>query len=140
MIEKVHHDNELLAIIIPAQFDEPGIHFCTENEASQQIAFMRHPKGKEIIPHVHNPVERTITDTQEALFIRKGSLRVDFYTQDKKYLESRTLHQGDVILLIAGGHGFEALDDLEMIEVKQGPYVGDADKVRFERPNIQASA
>jgi mannose-6-phosphate isomerase-like protein (cupin superfamily) len=95
---------------------------------------MRHPKGKEIVPHVHNPVDRHITDTQEALIIRKGSLRVDFYTQEKEYLESRTLNEGDVILLIAGGHGFQAMADLEMIEVKQGPYVGEVDKVRFERP------
>ena len=134
MIEKIHHGDQLLAIIIPATFDEPGIHFCTENAASQQIAFMRHPAGKEIVPHVHNPVDRHITDTQETLFIRKGTLRVDFYTQEKEHLESRTLNAGDVILLIAGGHGFEALDDLEMVEVKQGPYVGEADKVRFERP------
>ena len=41
------------------------------------------------------------------------------------------LGPGDVILLISGGHGFEVLEDLNMIEVKQGPYVGDADKTRF---------
>jgi hypothetical protein len=35
-------------------------------------------------------------------------------------------------LLIAGGHGFEVLEDLNMVEVKQGPYVGDMDKTRFE--------
>jgi mannose-6-phosphate isomerase-like protein (cupin superfamily) len=134
MIEKIHHGERLLAIIIPATFNEPGIHFCTQDDASQQIAFMRHPKGKEIVPHVHNPVDRHITDTQEVLIIRKGSLRVDFYTQEKEYLESRTLNEGDVILLIAGGHGFQAMADLEMIEVKQGPYVGEVDKVRFERP------
>ena len=134
MIEEIRHGDVLLAIIIPATFDEPGIHFCTENDASQQIAFMRHPEGKEIVPHVHNSVDRHITDTQETLFIRKGSLRVDFYTQEKEFLESRTLNAGDVILLVAGGHGFEALADLEMIEVKQGPYVGEADKVRFDRP------
>jgi mannose-6-phosphate isomerase-like protein (cupin superfamily) len=129
MIEEVHHGAKMLA-----SFTEPGIHFCTENDASQTIAFMRHPKGKEIVPHVGNPVERTVTDTQETFFIRKGSLRVDFYTQEKEYLEGGTLTAGDAILLIAGEHGFEAMDDLEMIEVKQGPDVGDADKVRFERP------
>ena len=30
-----------------------------------------------------------------------------------------------------GGHGFEVLEELEMIEVKQGPYAGDRDKTRF---------
>jgi hypothetical protein len=44
---------------------------------------------------------------------------------------SRTLHGGDVILLIKGGHGFEVEEDVEMFEIKQGPYAGDADKTRF---------
>ena len=45
---------------------------------------------------------------------------------------SRVLGPGDVIILMSGGHGFEVLEDLNMVEVKQGPYVGDADKTRFE--------
>jgi mannose-6-phosphate isomerase-like protein (cupin superfamily) len=76
-------------------------------------------------------VERSVAYTQETLFIKKGKLRVDFYNDDQAYLESRELVAGDVVLLICGGHGFEVLEDLEMIEVKQGPYAGDQDKVRF---------
>ncbi len=45
---------------------------------------------------------------------------------------SSLLYQGDVILLAYGGHGFEILEDAEMIEVKQGPYAGDMDKTRFD--------
>ena len=41
------------------------------------------------------------------------------------------LQGGDVILLAEGGHGFEMLEDSEMVEVKQGPYAGDGDKTRF---------
>ena len=48
------------------------------------------------------------------------------------YLESRILYQGDVVLLAYGGHGLEMLEDSEMIEVKQGPYAGEMDKIRFE--------
>src|SRR6185369_5395734 len=70
--------------------------------------------------------------TQEVLFIRRGRLRVDFYDETKQYLSSRILEAGDVILLIQGGHGFEVLEDLEMFEVKQGPYVGEVDKTRFD--------
>ena len=98
---------------------------------SQQLAFMRHPTGKLIEPHVHNPVPRQVQFTQETLFIRKGKLRVDFYDPERQYLESRILRAGDVILLIQGGHGFEVLEEIEMIEVKQGPYVGEEDKTRF---------
>jgi hypothetical protein len=84
-----------------------------------------------IQPHVHNPVIREVTHTQEVLFIKNGKLRVDFYNDQQEYLDSRILEAGDVILLVTGGHGFEVLEEIEMIEVKQGPYVGEQDKTRF---------
>lgn len=118
-------------MLIRAEFNRPGIHFFTPPDFSQQLASMAHPVGKIIDPHVHNPVPRQVHYTQEVLFIRKGRLRVDFYDDEHVYLESRELGAGDVLLLAAGGHGFEVLQDLEMIEVKQGPYAGDADKTRF---------
>src|SRR5215472_16073153 len=130
-VERVFSGLDLLAMIIPCEFCEQGIHFFTDNTLSQQLAFMSHPTGKLIAPHVHNPVPREVQFTQEVLFIRKGRLRVDFYDTEQHYLESRVLRAGDVILLIQGGHGFEVLEEVEMIEVKQGPYVGEQDKTRF---------
>jgi mannose-6-phosphate isomerase-like protein (cupin superfamily) len=132
VIEHIRHEGRLLALILRASFSQPGVHFVTPDDFSQQLGYMLHPKGKVIEPHVHNEVSRTITLTQEVLFIRRGKLRVDFYTDRQEYLESRVLEENDVILLSAGGHGFEALDDLEMIEVKQGPYAGGRDKIRFQ--------
>jgi mannose-6-phosphate isomerase-like protein (cupin superfamily) len=131
MIERISIDGTWLAIIVRSEYQERGIHFFTEDRFSQQLAFMSHPTGKLIAPHVHNPVPREVQFTQEVLFIRKGRLRVDFYDTEQHYLESRVLGAGDVILLIQGGHGFEVLDEVEMIEVKQGPYVGEQDKTRF---------
>jgi len=122
----------LLAIILRAGFDKPGIHFFTPNELSQQLAYMRHPAGKVIPAHLHNPVPREVEYTQEVLFIRRGRLRVDFYDNQRQYLESRVLEAQDVILLAHGGHGFEVLEEVEMVEVKQGPYAGEHDKTRFE--------
>ncbi len=131
MIEQIIHNNQLLAIIIHHNFCKPGIHFLTPDSFSQQLAYMQHPAGKIIEPHVHNPVQREVFYTQEVLFLKRGRLRVDFYDDDRTYLESRILEAGDAILLASGGHGFEALDEIEMIEVKQGPYAGDLDKTRF---------
>jgi hypothetical protein len=130
--EYLKHGHTLLAIIVPARFHEPGIHFFTPNDFSQQLAYMRHPAGKIILPHVHNPVPREVRYTLEALFIKRGKLRVDFYDAKEQYLESRILLAGDVIFLAAGGHGFEMLEETEMIEVKQGPYPGEEDKRRFD--------
>jgi mannose-6-phosphate isomerase-like protein (cupin superfamily) len=131
MIETLKAGDQLLAVIVSGKFREPGIHFFTPNDLSQQLAYMRHPQGKVIDPHVHNPVSRNVHFTQEVLLIKRGKLRVDFYDDSQKYLESRVLEEGDVILLATGGHGFEVLEEVEMIEVKQGPYAGDSDKTRF---------
>ena len=131
MLEQITHNNVLLAIIIRSGFSKPGVSFFTPEDFSQQLAYMHHPAGKVIPPHVHNPAPREVQYTQEVLFIRKGKLRVDFYDNDRNYLESRILESGDTILLASSGHGFEILEELEMIEVKQGPYAGDQDKVRF---------
>lgn len=133
MIEFIKKHDETIALIVRANFNQSGIHFFTPPEYSQQLAFMRHPSGKEIQPHVHNPVPRQVTYTQEVLFIRSGKLRVDFYDDNQQYLENRILLGGDVILLIKGGHGFEVIEETEMFEVKQGPYVGEEDKTRFSR-------
>lgn len=132
MVERITCEDKLLAVIVRNSFQEPGIHFFTPDDLSQQLAYMRHPAGKVIQPHVHNPVPREVHYTQEVLFLRKGRMRVDFYDDDKNYLESRVLGAGDVILLADGGHGFEALEEIEMIEVKQGPYAGENDKTRFQ--------
>lgn len=130
-VEQILHDGEMLALIVRNEFSKPGISFFTPPDLSQQLAYMRHPAGKMIDAHVHNPVERTVAYTQETLFIKRGRLRVDFFDDHQTYLESRELSAGDVILLVRGGHGFQVLEELEMIEVKQGPYAGDHDKTRF---------
>jgi len=133
MIENVLHNEKLIAIIVRKDFREPGIHFFTPDDFTQQLAYMRHPTGKTIIPHRHNTVLREIYYTQEVLFILKGVLKVDFYDEQEIYLRSTTLQGGDVILLASGGHGFEVIEEVEMFEVKQGPHVGEADKTRFPR-------
>ena len=131
MITEIKNNNKTLAIIISKDFSEEGIHFFTPDSFPQQLAYMSYSKGKEIQPHNHNPVKRSVHNTLEVLFIKKGKLRVDFY-DNKKYIESSILVAGDIILLAGGGHGFEVLEDLEMFEVKQGPYTGDKDKTRFD--------
>ncbi|MBL0033764.1 MAG: hypothetical protein IPP27_16920 [Bacteroidetes bacterium] len=132
MLEKIIHNEQLLAIIIGNNYKQDGIAFFTDDNFSQQLGYMNRPKGYVIEPHRHNLVSREVVQTQEVLFVKSGKVRVDFYNDDQQYIESRVLVQGDVILLAAGGHGFEMLEPSEMIEVKQGPYIGEKDKVRFD--------
>jgi anti-sigma factor ChrR (cupin superfamily) len=131
MIETIKHNDTVLSVIIRANYKSDGIEFFTPQDYSQQLGYMNRKKGYSIPPHRHNLVERKVMLTQEVLYIKSGKVRVDFYDDDQAYIESRVLDQGDVILLATGGHGFEMIEDAEMIEVKQGPYCGEEDKVRF---------
>ena len=132
MIEYITHQNSTLAIIIRATYSRDGIEFFTPNDFSQQLAYMKRTKGHSIEAHFHNPLPRKVIYTNEVLFIKSGKMRIDFYDQKKSYLKSRILEQGDVILLAGGGHGIQMLKETEIIEVKQGPYLQNKDKTRFD--------
>ena len=131
-IKQIEHNGKILAIIISNDYSKDGVEFFTPNDFSQQLAYMKHPKGKRIDAHTHNIVPREVSYTKEVLVIRKGKLRVDFYEDDQTYIESHIVNQGDIILVAFGGHGFECLEEVEMVEIKQGPYLGEQDKVRFK--------
>jgi mannose-6-phosphate isomerase-like protein (cupin superfamily) len=132
MVEPINHNGQMLALILRADFRAEGIRFFTPDDFSQQLGYMNRPKGYVIPPHVHNAAERQVHFTKEVLFIKSGTVRVDFYDDERTYIESRILRRGDVVLLAFGGHGFEMLEASEMIEVKQGPYAGEGDKTRFD--------
>lgn len=121
----------LLAIVVKSYFSSDGIEFFTSTESSQQLGYMKRPAGYEVVPHTHNPVERMVKMTQEVLYIKSGSCRLDLYDIQRQLDISVVLSAGDVVLLAEGGHGIVMLEETEIIEVKQGPYTGDMDKTRF---------
>ncbi len=132
-MEMVKHDEVLIAVIMRSNHHEDGVSFITPPEASIQLGYMSHPAGHSIRPHYHPENVRTITRTQEVLYVKKGRVRVDFFDDQDAFLENTELNSGDWIILLAGGHGFEMLDPTIMIEVKTGPFSGDRDKTHYSR-------
>ena len=138
MIEKIKYKKKLFALIVRNKYRKKnGINFFTDKKASQQVGFMKHKQNHIILPHKHNKRKKSsvakIDTTTEVLIILKGILRVDFYSYNEKYLFSKKLYANDLIMLSSGGHGFKILKDVEMIEVKQGPYFISKDKVKFDK-------
>ena len=122
MIENVFYKNKLFALIVKAKFrKKSGINFFTSKDATQQFGYMKHKKNYIIEPHQHNRRLTKILSTTEVIILLKGTLRVDFYNNNKKYLFSKIVNEKDIIMLVHGGHGFKVLKNIEMIEVKQGP-------------------
>lgn len=131
MIEHVYYQDTLCAILIRAGYQKDGIEFFTPGHFSQQLGYMKRSKGYQVPAHIHNPVHREITLTNEVLFLKRGKIRIDFFSEEKNCFQSHILTAGDVILLATGGHGLKFLEESEVIEVKQGPYSGDQDKTRL---------
>lgn len=130
-VENIVHDGNMIACIIKAGKMPDKTEFITSQDARQQVGFIVYPKGGEIFRHVHLPIERHLTGTSEVLLVRKGAMEVDFYTDDRVFICTRKLHENDLVLLLSGGHGFRCLEDTILLEVKQGPYTGLAEKERF---------
>ena len=110
---------------------EEGINFVTDDEAILQLGAMKRAKGYVIEPHIHTPFERNIVGTNEVMYLQEGRVKVTFFTEEKKFLEDLILEKGQWIVFVKGGHGFEMLETSVLIEVKNGPYAHDMDKIRF---------
>ena len=136
MVEKIIHKKKLLALIVRGKYrNKKGITFFTPNNVTQQFGYMKHNKDHIIRPHLHKKRMTKILSTSEVILLLKGVLRVDFYNQQQKYLFSKILKEKDIIMLVHGGHGFKVIKDVEMIEVKQGPYNLIKDKIKFNGVN-----
>ena len=134
MIEKLTYKKKILALVVRTNKNtKSGVNFISPSNFGLQVGLMRHKKNHFIKPHIHKKYSRRVYTTSEVLLIKKGILRVDFYNNKKKYLFSKILKKNDLIILNEGAHGFKIQKNLEMIEVKQGPYKLSKDKVRFKK-------
>jgi hypothetical protein len=131
MLKQIKHNNDLFALIYSSEDLEEGINFVTDDEAILQLGAMKRAKGYVIEPHIHTPFERNIIGTNEVMYLQEGRVKVTFFTEEKKFLEDLILEKGQWIVFVKGGHGFEMLETSVLIEVKNGPYAHDMDKIRF---------
>lgn len=132
MIERIIHKGTVIAIIIHKEYKQEGIKFLSPVEYTLQLGYVTRPKGYRFTPHIHRPVRRHTVGTQEVLIIKKGEVRINFYSFRQKYLSSRKLSGGDIVLFVCAGHSIEVLKKAAIVEIKNGPFIEGADKGRFE--------
>jgi mannose-6-phosphate isomerase-like protein (cupin superfamily) len=121
----------LIAIVMSQAKPSMGLSFPTSEAEEFQIGQMSWPTGHKIQAHSHKPITRTTQSTSEVLFVRRGKVRMTLFTAEGQPLGTKDLGEGDVVALFSGGHGFEILEDADIVEVKQGPYTGEDEKFRF---------
>jgi len=135
MLKKIEKNGKIIALLFKRdELDiSDGINFFTSPENNLQVGILKHPQGHVIKPHIHNKIEKIISDRQEMLYIEKGIMKVSFFDETGNKISEEMLNSGDLVLLISKGHGFEFLEDSRIIYVKQGPYVSkEEDKRIFE--------
>lgn len=130
-VEVVKHGEVIIAMIIKSDYMPDRTEFLTPHTFTQQVGFITYPKGGETAPHTHKQQERIITDTAECLLVRKGRVEVSFFGAGREIVAVRELLEGDVVLLVAGGHGLRYCEDTVLLEIKQGPYLGPEEKERL---------
>jgi len=131
--ENITIDKEVVAKIFTYKKKKfKGIKFFTSNNLNMQVGLMVHNKNHIIKPHIHLNRKKTIKHMSEFLIIFSGKLKVFFYNKKKNRKKSVILNKKDMILLLSGGHGFKAIKKVEMLEIKQGPFNGDKDKLRLK--------
>jgi len=129
--EHIIAGGKLLAYVVRAELKPAKTTFLTPLESNVQVGYIVYPSGHTIARHVHRPVERHIVGTTEVLVVRKGRCEMDVYDDDRQLVATRELREGDLMIMVGGGHGFRMLEDTVLLEVKQGPYMGQDDKLRF---------
>jgi hypothetical protein len=105
--------------------------FFTPPEFKQQVGYVVYPAGGEIKRHIHRSIPRSLLGTSEVLVVKKGHCLIDIYNDDHELVATRDLYQGDVMLMVGGGHGFRMIEDTVFLEIKQGPYTGEEEKEHF---------
>ena len=131
-IREIKDNSTRLAIYIGRKWEE-GLHFFSKDNDFQQVGVWTYNTGRKLLQHKHIEALRSINRTQEVIFVRSGKVRADIYGMDDQFIESVNLVRGDILILLNGGHGYEILEDnTQVLEIKNGPYLGpEKDRIRI---------
>ena len=123
-VGKIFHGKKLIAIVFKKKLQVKELEFFTDNESPFQIGAHNRKKGVKLIPHVHHLKKPIIINSlQEWLLVTKGKILVTLYTEKGEIIQKITLKSGDSILLVEDGHGVDFLEDSQIFEIKQGPFL-----------------
>lgn len=132
--ERITDKDVTLAIIIRDGDWEEGTYHVSSDSDYLRAGTFGYGKGKKFQAHIHLVAPREASRTQEIIFVKDGRIRADIFTEKRQFLKSVDLSGGDVIIMLAGGHGYEILEDgTRMLEVQNGPRVeAERDRERIE--------
>lgn len=136
LLQRVYADGKRCATIIRAGYAPEQTAFVTAPESCQQVGHVVYPAGGSVQRHYHKPATRTVVGMGEVLVVQRGECVVTFLDSDRRPM-CFSLRAGDVLIIEPDTngrsviHGFDFHEDTVLLEIKQGPYMGDGEKVRL---------
>lgn len=132
-VKVIQKDNKILAKLIHEEDWNEGLGFYSNDDEYIQLGTWQYNSGKELLTHIHNEVERKVLRTEEVLYIKKGKLLAKIYDLDENFVDEFEAKEGEIVVLLECGHGYTILEDgTQVIEIKNGPYLGaDIDRRRI---------
>ena len=97
----------------------------TDAKETLGILTIKLSKNSLIPAHFHKPLKRITHRLQECIVIKKGKIKINLYGPDNKFFKSLFLKEGELFLIINGGHEVTIIEDCEMFVIKSGPYKQD---------------
>jgi len=129
LIETIKDKDEEIAIIVYKDSFKDRVKFITPENYPLQFGIMKYKRGDSAPSHMHPDVQRLVVQSQEAIHLVDGKIKLDIFNSKGELCASRTLGEGDSAFFVKGGRGWTALEETKMIEIKQGPFMGEKDKV-----------
>ncbi|MEM3063016.1 MAG: hypothetical protein QW303_05690 [Nitrososphaerota archaeon] len=129
----IKQKNDIIAIIYRNSDWIRGLNFITPKDLYIQVSSWWYEKGKLLANHLHKEYSRETNRTHELVYIKKGKMKIFLFDNSKNKIGEVILEEGDLAVLVNGGHGYEILeDDTLIIEAKNGPFISvETDKEKF---------
>jgi hypothetical protein len=130
-VEEFRDEGRVVCLVVRAHVRTESTRFFTSDASTLQVGLVVHPQGHVIPRHRHVPIRREISETGEVLVVRRGRCILELFSRSGDPLSEIELERDDVVVLSGAAHRFTMHADTILLEVKQGPYTGPAEKELF---------
>ena len=130
-VHVIRSGERTLAIFVRKGLPVEGARFVTSQQDALQLGVFERPAGYLVRAHRHNALPAETRAGAEFLYVESGEAKVTVFDDAWQIVAEETVHAGDAFLLLSGGHQMEMLKPTRFLEVKEGPYPGDARAKEF---------
>ncbi len=121
---EIFHESVHVATIVKPLDASDGLSFVTDDEKFLQLGIWNYKKNTQLDNHFHNEFERKSYKTNEFVFVLKGEIECNLYTEEGEFIERVLIKESEGIIQHNYAHEYKMLEDSIILESKNGPFMG----------------